>query len=96
MHLICMCDICVPPSDPLISVCGACMCHECSIHPPLPHTHTLPPVRDRHMNEVEKLAATEVGVASRLSSPVVNTTINTKSMAFDRCVCACVYALCRV
>lgn len=45
------------------------------------------------MNDVEKLAATEMGVASRLSSPIVNTTINTKSMAFDRCVCPCVYSV---
>ena len=58
-----------------------CM-HMCSTHPLTPPTFYISRVED--LNDVERLAVTEMGVASRLSSPVVNTTINTKSMAFER------------
>ena len=56
-------------------------------HVPHPPTPTYVPSRVEDLNDVEKLAMTEMGVASRLSAPVVNTTINTKSMAFERFAC---------
>ena len=45
--------------------------------------------RPENMSSAEKLVVTEMAVAARLSSPVVNTTISTNKINFSRSVCMC-------